>query len=440
MCVSRAWYDTVLRTHELWGGILPSLLQPRHWLTACDRAGEAAKCLLYGERSTWHCNDTQLRTARSIHTMDLCPWRNFGRRLQGLNMRLLEVLCVCPHEGNIPDSLPATPRAPTYAPRLLICEISSPAVFITERSQHLVVSNFWVEQLRAALSALVSLKHLEIHRTRSSGRRVDWTALIASTGRDFLETLIFWCPATQSRGLSTNVEALKAPRLRVLDAGGAVLVRSPCMQRMHVEHVAWHDLVMMLAASPSIESLTVRSLVDGDLSVEGGVGLPQWIELPLLEAVDISSVLAGHTRGVFELLRATAICDIVLHFDATAPPNREALGYVIELLTAAVSMGAAELERVFQWARRAFQRSGYYRLLFDLSDVLGGVGVLENAEVNVGALRGAALVLRDVVRAAADDAEMLAGREELLGAAVNAAMQAAGVDLTHASILLARRA
>ncbi|VDC03155.1 unnamed protein product [Peniophora sp. CBMAI 1063] len=283
MCVSKAWYDTVMCTHELWGGILPSLSYAPHWQLACERAGEAPRRLLYGDVATWARNDAQVTRAVSIHAEGSCSsWRDFGELLQGLRLPHAKVLRLRPSEHNKPDLLPEARRSLTTAPSLIDCEISSPIAFDAENLRRLVVSNFWVDQLRHALSKLKSLRHLEIHRTRSVGK-IDWTALISQTNCASLETLIFWCSADQSAQLQPGVNPIPAPCLRKVDAGGAILLQSPHVRSMHLENVAWQDLAAVLSAS-SAASLTVRSLIDGEPQAEGVDDLILPVNLPLLDA------------------------------------------------------------------------------------------------------------------------------------------------------------
>ncbi|VDC03154.1 unnamed protein product [Peniophora sp. CBMAI 1063] len=137
---------------------------------------------------------------------------------------------------------------------------------------------------------------------------------------------------------------------------------------------------------------------------------------------------------------APSLHRVTIRFNATSPPNRDALQHVDELLTAAVDMGAIELEKVFQFVRSAFRRSGNYGLLFDLDDVLGAAGAGAGAgALDLNALRDAALVLRGFVRAAAED--LLAAPEvgrKLLDA-VGAIVRAIGVDVTQAECVITAR-
>ncbi|KZV59849.1 hypothetical protein PENSPDRAFT_694794 [Peniophora sp. CONT] len=436
MQVSRPWYAGIRRAAALWGGMLSGISSPIAWRQVCDLARSAPKRLRYGARTTWARMDTQLETAGAIYADSSCPWRDFGEKLQGLEMPLLEVVLVRTDESEMPASLPASPRRPIVAHSLVVCEISSPAVFIARNLRRLVMSNFWDSQLRDALRVLSSLVHLEIHRTRSNGG-VDWTSVLSSGGWEHLEVLVIWSTARQSLSLPSDAMALDAPRLHTMNVGGAVLMRSSEMRSMHVERVAFPGLIRMLREAPSLVHLSVRTLMDGHwhaLADEGPEN--NRVELRSLEEVTVYSALSEHTQSMLDLVHIPALREISLFFDATGPPNRQALHHVDQFLGVSLNLGVVELQRAFAWARVAFEQSGYAYLSQDLDSVLApleGWG----APVNVqGALRNAALWLREIVRATAADPPMGPHPGEVLRGVVAAAMAAADIDAETADCVL----
>lgn len=411
--VSRAWYASIVGTGPLWAALMAVAVTRVDWFFFLSLSQSAPKYLLYRGNIDWFGRlDGQLEQAAAVYSESDCEWRHWGQVMQGLNMQFVKVLILRPRENRKPAGVLPSPTLPVWAPFLIYLVLSSPAVFIASRLTTLIITNFSEAQLRNAFRALTSVMHLDVQRTTTE--IIDWTAVLAEGHWDFLEVLVIRGNEQGTDSLALHTAAVETPRLREIEASGALLARSQSAETMQLEYAAHTDLLRMLGQAPSLLSLTVEVLREGEWPHTGWVDWDgtERIQLSRLESLHIENDLSDSTVDVLDSIWAPELFDLALKFDVSGPANRAALDDVVVLLDTAMEMGGVALEAVFRQAKEAFRRSGHTQLML-ASELPGGVPNAPN-------LADAATLLRQrVSELAADPLERRA--EDLLRDVIEAA-------------------
>ncbi|KZV64556.1 hypothetical protein PENSPDRAFT_668962 [Peniophora sp. CONT] len=411
MCVSRAWYSCALRNFEMWGALLASVWHSSTWVMVSRRAMAAPKRLFYLNKFFFGTLDAFIDGATAIYADWSSRFRFWGTLLQGRQLDNLEVLYVRPDykdaddrdEPSDPHQAFPSPAHPLNTPCLRRAAISSPAVFLSDVLEHLVLSNFSATQLVDAFAPLTSLRHLEIHKPRV-GDGIDWTRTLARGSWDQLVVLRIWGYEGKNYRLASDSSPVSMPVVETLDLAGALLLHAPCAREAQFRHILLPDVIRMLRGTPQMAALEIRSLL-GNTWYDFNEGLPSVpLHLPALVTLTLTNEIQNGTRELLRSLRAPGLRAVSMRCNASPPYNRLALQYAAGILDAALPGDLNTVRQALRDANHAFWIAGYTHLSSVLLQEVAPVGIW-NDDVLLPAwnalliMTHAALLMRDMATA-----------------------------------------
>ncbi|VDB90236.1 unnamed protein product [Peniophora sp. CBMAI 1063] len=322
--VCSLWHDTSRSLGSIWGAFVPAARDEQVFRLALERAGDAPVRLAYRVSIPKATVDAEIHRASAIYAGVDCPWRNFARILQR-RLPNLRVLIILPDTTDMPLSVLRSYAEHLDAPLLIICETSSPLLFIAPRLQRLRLKFYTLAQLRRTLSSLasVSLQRLvieDIHEVE----RVDFTALLTEVKTDRIDFLRINAAETLASGLVIEGPRISCPEIKTIDLSGPAWLSAPHAEDAKLFNVDVDELLCVLAGIPLIETLHTRGRAEWDTEPRVKVHAAHHVQLPVqlnrAHTIVLSGVMCEETVTLLQGIRAPLLTYLEMFCDMPAPP------------------------------------------------------------------------------------------------------------------------